>query len=48
MAEVRHARTAGLALALTVVLMLTGCVTSFLPKPESMTSTTIVGTHFMT
>jgi pimeloyl-ACP methyl ester carboxylesterase len=39
MADVRHARTAGLALALTVVLLLTGCVTSFLPKPESTTST---------
>ena len=39
MAKVRRGRTAGLALAVSVVLLLTGCVTSFLPKPQSTTST---------
>ncbi|MEO7005962.1 MAG: alpha/beta hydrolase [Terrimesophilobacter sp.] len=39
MAQMRRPRIAGLALALTVVLLLTGCVTSFLPKPQSATST---------
>ncbi|GAB3038698.1 alpha/beta hydrolase [Parafrigoribacterium mesophilum] len=39
MTEARTARTAGLALALVAVMMLTGCVTSFLPKPETTTST---------
>jgi pimeloyl-ACP methyl ester carboxylesterase len=39
MTEIRPARTVGVALALAAVMILTGCVTSFLPKPEASTST---------